>query len=554
MRYLILLILLFSFENYFASITPFKGHTKKVNTTAFSPDGELLATVSDDNTIRIWNVISGKRVKTLKGHTDDVLCIEFSPNGRELLSGSKDTQIKLWNLSSTKEIRTYKLHTAAVNTIKFDKSGEYFISGSADNTIRFWKINKRKSISVLTKHNAAINDLAFSPDGKYFASASNDNTIKLWSRNSRKLVNTYKGHSREVNAICFSNNSKIIYSASADKTIKLWKISSNKAIKTINAHDNPVNSIAISQDNQFLFSSSDDSQLKTWDLDSYENIYTYTDPNFNAIKSIKLSPNEKILAITNTSKIPQLVTVQTEKSSIDNSLSNIWVVIVGVSQYKYRENSLYSVNDALRVYGFYKSPEGGALNDNQIKVLTNDEASSINIIRAMNETFAKADKNDIIIFYYSGHGEKDGLSPYNSSENSSNLNYETLVNSMESSAAEHKICIIDACYSGNLALIIDETNSNILESTKEKEIAFLLSSTKNEQALGYRNLKQGVFSFFFIEGLKGSADGNTDNLITIYELFKYINHQVKAYTNHNQNPILTGNYNENWKIGSVLSD
>lgn len=553
MKYIILTLFLLGAESLSADNTPlFKGHSKRVNALCFSADGKLVATASDDNSIRIWAVSTGRRLKILKGHTANVLCLDFSPNGQQIISGSADSQIKLWNIISSKEMRTFKEHKAAINSVKFSPKGDSFISGSADNTIRFWKINKRKSLAVLKKHKAPINELCFSPNGKYFASASSDNSIRLWSSTSQNSVKIYKGHNQEVNSICFSSDSKFIYSASADRSIKIWKVSSSKVLKSWVAHDFSVNSIALSKDGNFLFSSSDDGKLKTWDLQTFQNTYTFSEPNFNEISQIKLSPNEKKIIFLNTTKIPQMLTAFTDKTVIDKQLSNIWLVLVGISQYKNREDAKYSVNDALRIYGFYKSPEGGALSDKQIKVLTNDEATKTNIVRAINETFSLADENDIIVFYYSGHGEKEGLVPYDANETKPHLNYELIINSLDNSKAKQKMCIIDACYSGSISEKIAETENNLKESNSDSNIAFLLSSKAQEQTFGYQNLKQGVFSYFFIEGLKGNANENSDNIITIHEIFNYVNYQVRAYTNYNQNPILMGNFKENLKIGKVF--
>jgi len=553
LKYMLLLLLTVYSNIQFAQETiGFKGHTKKINNIAFSPDGELLATASDDKTIRIWSLASGKRVATLRGHEEAVLCVEFSQNGQELLSGSKDTQIKLWNIAEEKEIRTYKSHKNQVNTIKFSPLNDYFISGDSKGEIHVWKIGKSKSIKVLSNHTNAINALIFSPDGKYFASASDDNSVKLWSAASQKVSKTYLAHTQGINSICFSSDSKLLYSASSDKTIKTWKISSAKPINSIDAHEYAINSLQISNDGNFLFSTSDDGSLKTWNLATFENVFTYKCPDFNELKALKLSPNEKKLAFSNTTTIPQLINTQTFEKEIDRTKSTIWAVIVGISEYQFRDKSEYSVNDALRTYGFYKSPEGGALKDEQIKVLTNHQATDKFILNAVNETFKQANDSDIVIFYFSGHGESDGLVPYNANDDSPNLNYELLIRAIEKSKAMHKICIIDACYSGNLANIITSTERNITSCNAQKNMVFLLSSKEKEQALGYRNLNQGIFSYFLLNGLNGNANQNDDNIISITELFDYVNYNVKNYTNSKQNPILIGNFDENLKIGLLF--
>ncbi len=77
-----------------------------VMSVAFAPDGRMLASGSNDSTIKLWDVASGREVRTLSGHTSDVWSVAFSPDGRTLASGSRDKTIKLWDVASGQLIRS----------------------------------------------------------------------------------------------------------------------------------------------------------------------------------------------------------------------------------------------------------------------------------------------------------------------------------------------------------------------------------------------------------------------------------------------------------------
>ena len=78
------------------------GHTAGVRSVAFNPDGHTIASGSDDNTIRLWDVSAGRHLRTLTGHTGDVESVAFSPDGKTLASGSSDGTILLWELTTRK--------------------------------------------------------------------------------------------------------------------------------------------------------------------------------------------------------------------------------------------------------------------------------------------------------------------------------------------------------------------------------------------------------------------------------------------------------------------
>jgi WD40 repeat protein len=117
------------------------GHTSRLYSVAFSPDGETLASGSSDNTIKLWDVSSGMLVRTLSGHTSYVYSVAFSPDGETTLaSGSVDHTIKLWDVASGILLRTLTGHTSNVHSVAFSSYGETLASGSNDGTVLLWDV------------------------------------------------------------------------------------------------------------------------------------------------------------------------------------------------------------------------------------------------------------------------------------------------------------------------------------------------------------------------------------------------------------------------------
>jgi|GEM_PF-3434755 len=168
-----------------------KAHKDSVNSVSFSPDGKLLASGSSDHTIKLWEVATGKLLKTLEGHKGSVYSVSFSPDGKLLASGSYDKTIKLWEVASGKLLKTLEGHKGLVKSVSFSPDGKLLASGSGDNTIKLWEVASGKLLKTLEGHKNYVISVSFSPDGKLLASGSWDHTIKLWDVASGKLLSSF---------------------------------------------------------------------------------------------------------------------------------------------------------------------------------------------------------------------------------------------------------------------------------------------------------------------------------------------------------------------------
>ena len=162
------------------------GHTNHVAGLAFKPNSYLLASASNDKTIRIWDVGDNtnlRHVRTLRGHTEGVSSVAWSPDGRTLASASSDGTVRLWNPNNGINFAVLRGHTAGVNLVAWSPDGRILASGSYfDRTVRIWDPDTHSTRRVLQADNT-VSSLAFHPNGQTLASGSNGLT-RLWDPNT----------------------------------------------------------------------------------------------------------------------------------------------------------------------------------------------------------------------------------------------------------------------------------------------------------------------------------------------------------------------------------
>jgi CHAT domain-containing protein/Tfp pilus assembly protein PilF len=156
------------------------GHTRCVNSMAFSPDGKFLASGTDDKTIKLWNVGTGEELWTLAGRAERVCSVAFSPDGGLLISLSADGMPTLWKMPAGRMLRPTDGHTGSVKSMAFSPDGRLLASGSEDEVIILWNVETAKALRTLTGHTDCVASVAFSPDGNVLASGSRDGTVLLW--------------------------------------------------------------------------------------------------------------------------------------------------------------------------------------------------------------------------------------------------------------------------------------------------------------------------------------------------------------------------------------
>ena len=235
-------------------------------------------------------------------------------------------------------------------------------------------------------------------------------------------------------------------------------------------------------------------------------------------------------------------------------VGKVWVLLVGVSEYQDLHNLKYTDDDAFRLHSFFKSPIGGALPDEQIKILIDEQATQNNILKELQLLSKKAGEDDLILFYFSGHGFRGSFVPHDYMKDSDILiQHNELIEILRGSKAKSKVVIADACHSGSM-----DTKTAGLESMLDvyynafrKSMGgtvLLLSSRADEVSMESTGLRQGLYSHFLLEGLSGKANKNSDKIITVSELHQYIYDNVRMVTKFTQTPVIHGDFDVNMPL------
>jgi WD40 repeat protein/serine/threonine protein kinase/tetratricopeptide (TPR) repeat protein len=272
-----------------------EGHTDLVNCVAFSADGKRLASASQDQTVKVWDAMTGQETLTLKGHSEPVSSVAFSPDGKRLASAGQDQTVKVWDATSGRETLTLNGHSEMIMSVVFSPDGQRLASASYDKTVRVWDATTGQETLTLKGHTLEVNSVAFSADGKRLASASHDNSVKVWDATTGQETLTLKGHTNAVMSVSFSPDGKRLASASQDQTVKVWDATSGQETLTLKGHTGWLASVAFSPDGNRLTSASQDQTVKVWDATSGQETLTLKGHAGN-VMSVVFSPDGKRLA------------------------------------------------------------------------------------------------------------------------------------------------------------------------------------------------------------------------------------------------------------------
>ncbi|PAV23822.1 dynein regulator [Pyrrhoderma noxium] len=263
------------------------GHRSEITKVAFHPAYSILASASNDATIKIWDWETGEFERTLKGHTRAVNDIDFDSRGNLLVSCAADLFIKIWDTQNEwKNTKTMAGHDHSISSVRFMPGDEFIVSAGRDRTIRVWNVGLGHQVRLLNGHNEWVRCVTPSDDGRLLASCSNDHTGRIWDYQSGETKVELRGHENVIEAIVFApsnaypairelggivaERSKVpgLYAATGgrDKYIKIWDTTNGQLIRTLPGHDNWVRALVFHPNGKFLLSCADDKTIRVWEL------------------------------------------------------------------------------------------------------------------------------------------------------------------------------------------------------------------------------------------------------------------------------------------------
>jgi WD40 repeat protein len=255
-------------------VNSFQAHSSQINRINPSPfNRNYVATCSDDNTVKIWNVSSSfdsTLITTYSQHSSEVNTFEWLDKDT-LASGSVDKTIKLWSMATGKTKRTIKTNEN-VTCLKLLNTTIHLPAGLGNGDINIYNIKNRNLVSSLKGHTECVVDLVQISD-KLLASSSSDKTVRIWNLTTNTCKFILTGHTNDVYGLKQLTPS-ILASGSWDTTIKLWNITSGQLIRNLKGHTRWIDMSIDLLNSQTLVSGSWDQTIKLWNWSTGECLNT----------------------------------------------------------------------------------------------------------------------------------------------------------------------------------------------------------------------------------------------------------------------------------------
>ena len=263
----------------------------KVNSVAFSADGNLIATGSTDEIVRVWEAKSGTELGAFSGHNGCVKSVAFSPSGDRIVSGSLDHTVRMWDARTGEQLNVWRGHDASVESVAFSPCGDRIVSGASDATVRVWDVCSNKEVADLREHESNVTSLVFSPSGERIVSGSDDRTVRMWDAHTGAELAVMDEHETHVKCVAFSPDGERIVSRSIDGAVFVRDAASGAELAAMRWHrDYLVSCVAYSPDEDRIVTGSFNGSVRLWDARTRVELGDFGKHNVE-VTSLAFSPN-----------------------------------------------------------------------------------------------------------------------------------------------------------------------------------------------------------------------------------------------------------------------
>lgn len=573
-------------------LTYFQLENASAYSVAFHPNSLYIFTARLDNTLQMWETDTKKEVRNFVGHTDVISSMQLSADQNLLLSSGWDSSIRIWNVGTGLMTKKLKGHQGAVHTAVFSKDQKFVYSGGADRVIRIWDVDAGVVIKTFEGHRAEITSIVLSPDSKMLISHSVDGVTKFWDL---KAEREFFEHIHLGESDWMVKSPEGFFNATENARSYIHFVSGMKTYAADQFFDEFFRPDLLPQ----IFESRSSGESKTIQgslkksppptiqvaaLPAGEGkgeVYVKIVDNGNGVENLKLFHNGKSIPVNRGNlTLPksrgQSTTYRHEVNLVsgvnifsatarnrDNIESDVqtaelfsdhiartstcYLVAVGINEYRNAKLNLnFARADAESFGDIFKERTGQLFKNVEVHTLYDKAATREKILMKLEELSVKVSQEDVLIFYYAGHGSmvdnKFYFIPTESSRlyDASSLHKDAIeANLLQQKFREIKalkqLIVMDACQSGASVELLAARGAMeekaIAQLARSAGIHVMASAGSEQFATEFTSLGHGLFTHVLIRGLQGEADGAPkDGKVTIYELKSFVDDQVPEVT------------------------
>jgi WD40 repeat protein len=563
----------------------------------FSHNGLYVLSGGLDGKLKMFEIDTGSEVKELIGHTDVVSAIRRHPDGKIMITTSWDGRIKIWDIATGMQVRRFFAHDARVQALDIDPTGKYMVTGSDDNTAKLWDIAESRLITIFSGHAGTVSSVNISPDGKFLITGSHDGTIKSWDLKTGRELLTYI-FIGENDWLVKTKEGYFDASEGAKKSIffvkgtRIYNIDQffeefyrpgllNEVYRTGGQIKTETNLMKRLEESppptvSIVPPAEGDTVRK-----SIMPLMVRLINNGGGIQEIRIQNNGKSLPVDNA----WLQQINRERKYLSTTINvdlvpgenkvlvsaysygrieaqpdtitifykgperiiNCYLVAIGINEYRNPALDLnYARADAEAFSKTIRERSSSLFKKIEIHELIDTAATRNNILSLMDELSRIVKPEDVLLFYYAGHGSMvenkfffiptESVSLYQEDRLNQESIYAGLVQEkLKNIPALKQIVILDACQSGASTEILARRGASeekaLAQLSRGSGVHVLAASGSEQFAAEVSELGHGVFTYIILDALQGSADGAPkDGNVTVYELKAYLNDQVPDLT------------------------
>lgn len=556
--------------------------------THFFNDDIYALSAGLDKSLRLWEIDSKQAVREFTGHTDIIHSVAKHPYSPQIASVSWDGKIKIWDVASGLQTKKYDHHKGPVYGVAYNASGTEIATGGADRKIFITDLSSGTIKATLIGHTSAVTTVSYVPSESLLVSASDNGEVKIWNlRTNEEMVSYLILNEQDWMAI----NKEGYFNATdgATRSIAFVKgMESYAAEQFFDQFYQPdlLNKTFLNQDDKLninqkierfpppqieILAPHNAEKVRSASVDvlaSVQDVGGGIDMlkvvhNGKTVLLEKAKLNNKRATINhsvdlvpgnNTIEVSAFSNggIESSKHSVDLQLegkvnSTLYVFAVGINKYKNEALNLnYAAADAKSVVKTIGERSKKLFDRVETITLFDTEASRDNILSKLNALSKIIKPQDVMVFYYAGHGSMvdgkfyfiptENVRLYNADKLEKNAIYAgELQEKLKSIAALKQLLIIDACQSGGSVELLATRGAReekaLAQLSRSTGIHVLAAAGSEQFAVEFEDLGHGLFTYVLLEALNGAADGAPkDGKVTIYELKSFIDDQVPEYS------------------------